>query len=70
MHYFGMSSLKGTPSTNSISISDCKDGWLTLKQAVERIVDRYVMVNELSTNMKADSDPVKVPWIAIHMLQE
>ena len=47
MHYFQLSSLKGTPTKNMISPSvNSKDSWTTLKHAVERIVDRYVMVNE------------------------
>ena len=47
MHYFHMSSLKGTPTKNVISPSvNSRDSWTTLKHAVERIVDRYVMVNE------------------------
>ena len=47
MHYFQLSSLKGTPTKNGISPSvNSKDSWTTLKHAVERIVDRYVMVNE------------------------
>lgn len=48
MHYFHLCSLKGTPTKNVISPSiNSKDSWKTLKHAVERIVDRYVMVNEL-----------------------
>lgn len=47
MYYFHLSSLKGTPTKNVISPSTNKDSWTTLKHAVERIIDRYVMVNEL-----------------------
>ena len=70
MHYFGISTLDGTLSRNVISIFDRKNGWVTLKLAAGRIVDRYVMVNELSTNTMTDSDPVEVSWIAIHMPKE
>lgn len=43
-----------------ISISDRKDGWVTLKLCTERIVDHYVMVNELYTSTKTDSKRVEV----------
>ena len=60
MHYFGTSTLEEAPSRNMISISDRKDGWVTLKLCAERIVDRYVMVNELYTSTKTDSKAVEV----------
>ena len=57
MQYFGIDLLNGSPTKNTISISDCKDHWSTLRHAVEQIVDCYVMVKELTTNSK---DPVVV----------
>lgn len=46
MHFFGMTSLKGTPTKNVISVANNKHTWLTLSKAVEKIIDRYVMVRE------------------------
>ena len=46
MHYFHLSLLEGIPTKNVISPStNSKDYWTTLRHAVERIVNRYVMVN-------------------------
>ena len=51
MHYFGMSSVKAMLTTNTLSSSgSIDDRWKTLKHAVERIIDCYVMVNELKTD--------------------
>ena len=51
MHFFGLSSREECPTQNAISLTNVSCDWLTLKHAVERIVDNYVMVNhELITN--------------------
>ena len=60
MHYFQLNSLKGTPKKNVISPSTNKDSWTILKYAVERIIDRYVMVNELLLENEGASKTVEV----------
>lgn len=59
MNYFGLNSLKGTPTRNVICLSVNKEkSWCTLKRAAQNIVDKYVMVNELlvdTTNGNKDS---------------
>ena len=45
--------------SNTISLTNVSCDWLTLKHAVERIVDNYVMVNhELITNPELHQAPI------------
>lgn len=61
MHYFHLTSLEGIPTKNVISPStNSKDSWTTLKHAVERIVDRYVMVNEYLLDQENEGGTVEV----------
>ena len=56
LHYFCLSSLKGIPANNVICPSKNKeDSWRTLKRVSQKIVDKYVMVNELFVDTSGDS---------------
>lgn len=50
IHYFGMSSPKENPTRNAVAFSVHEDQWVTLKHAVEQIVDCFVMVKELTNS--------------------
>ena len=66
MHFFGMTSLKGTPSKNVISVADNKDMRLTLRQVVEKTVDRYVMVRESAVSETLNVVTVNVSDVNPH----
>lgn len=74
MNYFGLNSLKGTPTRKVICPSVSKErSWCTLKQAAQNIVDKYVMINELLVETRNgsktahDAVPVKKTDVNPHV---
>ena len=64
MHFFSMSTLEGTPSTNALPSMDGKSSnekWSIFKSLLTKLVRRYVLVDEVASDLTTPSQQQASP---------